>query len=164
MKIPDALLRRGLPLFLLAGCPAALGAQDIGILGGASGKTDRAYVGVHAQTPALAGGLRLRLGYELGFGGPRTVGDVAGHVLYEIPIRTGSWVYLGVGPALVVVRQPQQVGSTPFSIERDSYRPGFDALAGLRIRERYLVEVKLGALDSPEYKVGFGYMFPLGGD
>jgi hypothetical protein len=132
-------------------------AQGVGIRAGASAAPDQFYAGVHAETGDLVDRLQFRPNLEVGVGSDLTLIALNVEFIYRLPPdyprlpgALSMWhLYVGGGPALNVLR---------FS---DETRPegGFNALIGLAHARGLYVEAKVGALKSPNFKVGVGYTF-----
>ena len=132
-------------------------AQGVGVRAGASFDPDQFYAGVHFETRDLAERLRFRPNVEVGVGDNVTLVALNFEFTYlllraapRFPRALSGWrVYVGGGPALNIFR---------FS---NDTRPegGFNGLIGLARANRLFAEVKVGALKSPDFKLGVGYTF-----
>ena len=68
---------------------------------------------------------------------------------YVFPSQQAWSLYIGAGPALNII-----------DTDRDTEaQGGFNILIGAAHREGLFVELKVGALDSPNVKFGIGYVF-----
>jgi hypothetical protein len=137
--------------FLLAfgvlAAPAA--AQTPGVVVGASADPDQFYFGGHLQTAPLLERLYFRPNAEIGIGDDVTVVALNFEFIYGFDSDYPWHVYTGAGPALNIVN---------FRDETDA-QGGFNIVIGAAHREGLFVEMKVGALDSPELKFGVGYTF-----
>ncbi len=131
-------------------CADAARAQGIGVQAGASADPNQFYAGVHFETRDLAPRLRFRPNVEIGLGEDQTLVALNVEFTYRLPVRlVPMWqFYVGGGPALNIYHA------------NDDTHPegGFNVLAGLS-HNGLFTEVKLGALDSPRFKIGVGYTF-----
>jgi len=126
--------------------PAA--AQGLGVRAGASVDPDQFYFGGHVDTPPLADRLHFRPNVEIGVGSDVTVVALNLEFAYTFPPSGGGWsLYAGAGPALNIIDTEAATAS----------EGGFNALVGVAHENGLFGEVKLGVLDSPDFKVGVGY-------
>jgi len=124
-------------------------AQTPGIRVGVSGEPDQFYFGGHVETAPLADRLRFRPNIEIGVGDRATLVAFNFEFAYSFPSRRPWSLYVGAGPALNIVNS-----------RRDTQAEGgFNILIGGAHRGGLFGEIKVGALDSPEVKVGIGYVF-----
>lgn len=133
--------------FAVMARPAA--AQDPGVRVGASSDPDQFYFGGHLETRPLADRLRFRPNAEIGIGDDVTVAAFNFEFVYAFPSSRPWNLYAGAGPALNLVNTDR--GSDAHG--------GFNILVGAAHRDGLFVELKVGALDSPELKFGVGYVF-----
>ncbi len=138
-------------LVLLA-APARAQQPGVGLRAGVSSSPDQFYFGAHYDTGPIFDRLSFRPNAEVGLGDNETL--VAGNFefVYWWPIRRHPWnIYAGGGPAVNLFR---------FSDERgggSDVKPGFNILFGGAHRSGFMVELKLGFIDSPEVKFGVGW-------
>ncbi len=66
-----------------------------------------------------------------------------------LPRRSGWNVYAGGGPALNIYR----------ARGNSDAEAGFNILLGVQHAGGFFAEIKGGAVDSPNFKLGFGYVF-----
>lgn len=158
MKGRIASARAALAVFAIA-VVAVLPAsgQGVGVRGGLSVNPDQFYLGVHAETGPVVDLVRFRPNFEAGFGNDRIVAAFNGEFVYPFELRNGTRLYAGGGPALVIISR-DRMGPPPF-MDRTDVEPGFNFLIGVLFLGDYFGELKLGAIDSPEVKIGFGYTF-----
>jgi hypothetical protein len=132
-------------------------AQGFGLRAGLSIDPDQFYFGAHAESGPVAGELRFRPNFEAGFGDNRTVAAFNAELVYPFELSNGTRLYAGGGPALIVLSRDRM---NPPGGDDTSLEPGFNFLIGVRFPGRTFAELKLGAIDSPEVKLGFGVEFP----
>jgi hypothetical protein len=124
-------------------------AQGVGVRAGASVDPDQFYFGGHAETPPIVDQLRFRPNIEIGVGNDVTVVAVNVEFTYVI-LPTDQWsLYAGAGPALNIIHTDRATDS----------EGGFNLLFGASHSGGLFGEVKVGFLDSPNFKVGVGYTF-----
>ena len=138
---------------LLAATPAA--AQvDFGVRGGLSVDPDQAYVGLHAETGPLVERLRFRPNAEVGLGEDLTLVGLNLEFVWKFRRARSGWgIYAGGGPAINVFF----LDRGRFGDDNTEMEPGMNFLVGLEHDEGLFFEFKLGALDSPDLKIGVGY-------
>ena len=144
-------------LCLLATCFAvtsalpALAQGGPGLRGGFSASPDQFFIGGHYVTRPLWDRLRFQPNVEAGFGDDRTL--VAFNMEFGYWVRLNAeWdVYFGGGPAMNVISRSGR--------EETDVEPGVNLLVGLRYRSGLFFEMKVGAVDSPEFKLAVGYTF-----
>jgi hypothetical protein len=136
-------------IVLLAAASAA-SAQTAGLRVGASADPDQFYFGGHYETRPLVDRLRFRPNIELGVGDDVTTTAFNFEFAYHFPDAGGGWhFYGGAGPALNIYRR---------NGDSDA-EGGFNVLLGIEHRDGLYFEIKAGAIDSPNFKIGFGYIF-----
>ena len=135
-------------LLLLAASPSS--AQTIGARVGVSAEPDQFYFGGHVETPPLVDRLRFRPNLEIGLGNDLTVVGLNFEFAYHFADRNGWNLYGGGGPALNFIDREGGDGSA---------EGGFNVLVGVQHERGLFVEVKAGAIDSPNFKAGVGYVF-----
>ncbi|MDA2939222.1 hypothetical protein MYX75_13295 [Acidobacteria bacterium AH-259-A15] len=130
--------------------------RGVGVRGGLSIDPDQLYFGVHAGLGRVMDKLWFRPNIEAGFGDNITTIALNGEFIYRVRSKELDWdFYLGAGPAINI-----------YSFHRDfparndtKVEPGFNLLLGLVQHGGFFAELKVGAIDSPEVKLGFGYNF-----
>lgn len=124
-------------------------AQTFGVRAGASADPDQFFFGGHVETNALVDRLYFRPNIEIGLGDGVTLGGLNFEFAYKFANRGKPWnIYAGAGPALNLF----------FTEGRDSAEGGFNLLLGIEHRRGLFGEVKLGAIDSPDFKITVGYV------
>ena len=137
--------------FLVVGTASAAAQSRVGIRGGISADPEQVYFGGHVDAAEIAKQFWFRPNVEVGFGDSRTLATFNAEFVYRAATRKEWTPYFGGGPALVL--QTFRAGGT-----RDSdVGPGFNFVAGVEQRKGLLAEVKIGALDSPGFKLGIGW-------
>jgi hypothetical protein len=144
LRLPAAFV-----LFLLMGSAPA-SAQTYGARVGVSGSPDQFYFGGHVETPPVVDRLRFRPNIEIGLGDDVTVVGLNFELAYHFPQRNGWNVYAGAGPALNIIDVEQGESGA---------EGGFNVLLGLQHQNGLFFEIKGGAIDSPNFKFGVGYVF-----
>lgn len=135
----------------VAASPAS--AQHFGVRGGFSADPDQLFLGLHAQTGPVYERFQFRPNAEIGFGSNVTVVALNGEFTYPFELDNGTALYVGAGPAINIrsfdtaTRSDTDVG------------PGLNFLFGFNFARDYFAEIKLGAFDSPDFKIGIGYTF-----
>lgn len=144
-------LRRISLLFLLVilAYAAPASGQSLGGRVGVSSDPDQFYFGAHVETAPLADRIRFRPNIEVGVGDDLTLTALNFEFAYHFPQRNGWNVYAGAGPALNIIRRHGNNES----------EGGFNVLLGVQHERGLFFEVKAGAVDSPNFKLGFGYIF-----
>lgn len=133
-------------LFLLS---SAAWAQDPGIRAGVSVEPDQLYFGGHLETSALVDRLHFRPNLEVGFDDDLTTLAANMEFVYKFPRRGGWGLYAGAGPSLNIYM---------FNDQSDS-EAGVNFLVGVEQRRGLFFEFKVGAIDSPDFKLGVGWTF-----
>jgi hypothetical protein len=143
---------------VLAECLAATAwAQEgIGVRAGVGVDPDEFYFGGHVIAGPVVDRVWFRPNIEVGLGSNHSTVALNGEFAYWLPVpRRDSNVYFGAGPAMnILTRGPSRARDT-------SVGPGFNFLVGLAQRRGWFAEIKVGALDSPIFKFGVGYTFPM---
>ncbi|MGE5357746.1 MAG: hypothetical protein ACM3NQ_01925 [Bacteroidales bacterium] len=135
--------------------PALAQQPGLGVRAGVSASPDQFYFGAHYDTGPLFDKLSFRPNAEIGVGNDNTT--VAGNFefVYWWPIRRHPWnIYAGGGPAVVYYHH----GNPHNDHEGDgSVNPGFNILFGAAHHSGFFTEIKIGFIDSPEFKFGVGW-------
>jgi hypothetical protein len=145
---PIRLFALGILFAFSVSAPAA--AQAVGARVGLSSDPDQFYFGAHVETPPLIDRLHFRPNVEVGVGDDLTLVSLNFEFAYHFPSQQRPWaVYAGGGPALNIYHADNDT----------SNEAGFNILVGVAHRRGLFTEIKIGALDSPDFKVGVGYTF-----
>ena len=134
--------------FLLLPVPAPA-QSGFGLRTGYSVDPDQFYFGAHVGVGPLASHLWFRPNLEMGIGDDVTLFAINAELAYWFPSKSAWRLYLGGGPALNI-----------YDFESGSEtQGGLNFLFGVGHRGGFFGEVKVGAFDSPDFKIGFGYTF-----
>jgi hypothetical protein len=134
---------------LLFGLAAPAYSQTAGLRVGLSADPSQFYFGGHVETAPVVEDVRFRPNIEVGVGDGLTLTAVNFDLVYHFPRQNGWNLYAGGGPALNVYRVRGNSDG----------QPGFNVVLGAQHAGGFFVEIKGGALDSPNFKLGFGYVF-----
>jgi hypothetical protein len=137
---------------LCAGPVTFAAAQDgPGLRAGVSADPDQFFIGGHYVTRPIWDRLRFQPNVEAGFGDDATVVAFNAEFGFWMRLNAGWNAYFGGGPAVNVVSRDGKDGT--------GVEPGVNVLAGIRYRSGLFFEMKVGAIDSPEFKLAVGYTF-----
>lgn len=140
-------------VLLLIGTRSAAAQSRAGVRAGISGDPNQFYFGAHVELAEVVKQLWFRPNVEVGAGDGLTLIALNGEFAYFLPTQPGRWnLYFGGGPAAVL----RTFRSRPSGRDSDA-GPGFNLLMGLERRRGLLAEIKVGALDSPGFKLGIGW-------
>jgi hypothetical protein len=132
---------------------SAAAQKGYGIRAGASSDPDQFYFGGHLDVKEVVENFWFRPNAEVGVGRGLTLLSLNGEFVYDVPLKSKTrWVpYVGGGPAFLI-------GSfrTPSGRASDT-GGGFNFLGGIRQRKGFMGELKFGAFDSPDFKLGVGW-------
>jgi len=152
---------RNLPAYLMAAVfflvivDSASAQSRFGVRGGISVDPEQVYFGGHIDVAEIAKQFWFRPNVEIGFGDSRTIAGFNAEFVYRPSVRSREWnPYFGGGPALVI----RSFGDGPG--DDTDVGPGFNFLGGVELRKGFLAEIKIGALDSPGFKLGIGWSWP----
>lgn len=138
-----------------ATAPALAQQPGFGVRAGVSADPDQFYFGAHYDTGPLFERLSFRPNVEVGVGNDQTT--VAGNFefVYWWPIRRHPWnIYAGGGPAVVFYDHGNPNHDEHGNSDVD---PGFNILVGVAHHRGFFTEIKIGLIDSPEFKFGVGW-------
>jgi len=135
-----------------ASVPFASAQGGPGLRAGFSASPDQFFFGGHYVTGPLWDRLRFQPNVEAGFGNDRTVVAFNMEFGYWMPINSDWHAYVGGGPAL-------NLFSGNGKDHDEDVGPGLTILAGFRRRGGLFFEMKVGAFDSPDFKLTVGYTF-----
>ena len=141
-----------LSAFMLAATSASA-QSGFGVRAGASATPDQFYFGVHMDVKEIVERFWFRPNAEVGVGNGLTLFSLNGEFVYDIPLKSSTrWVpYVGGGPAFLIGSF-----STPSGRVTDT-GGGFNFVGGMRQRKGFMGEIKIGAIDSPDFKLGVGW-------
>jgi hypothetical protein len=135
--------------------PASVLAQSgPGIRGGLSANPDQFFVGGHYVSQPMWDRVRFQPNVEAGFGDDLTVLAFNVEFAYWMTVSTDWQVYFGGGPAMNLYS-----GNQGGHGDNDDLGPGLTVVAGLRRSGGLFFEMKVGAFDSPDFKLAVGYTF-----
>jgi hypothetical protein len=120
-----------------------------GVQAGMSLDPDQFFFGGHVETSPLVDRLRFRPGVDIGIGDDVTLVGFNLDFTYTFASRSPWAIYAGGGPALNWI--DDDFGSDTAG--------GFNLLIGARQRQGMFFEMKIGMVDSPDFKFGVGYSF-----
>ena len=126
---------------------------QFGLRGGLSANPDQLYVGVHTETGPVFERFLFRPNLEVGFGNDVTAVALNGEFLYPFQLENGTRLHVGAGPAINILSF-DRLNRNDTAVE-----PGLNFLFGFSFSRNYFAELKVGALNSPEVKLGIGYTF-----
>lgn len=136
-----------------AGSVSSASAQDgPGLRAGLSANPDQFFFGGHYVTKPIWDQMRFQPNVEAGFGDGLTVVAFNVEFAYWMPIGADWHAYVGGGPAL-------NLFSGNGKDHDEDVGPGLTILAGFRRRGGLFFEMKVGAFDSPDFKLAVGYTF-----
>ena len=124
-------------------------AQTFGVRAGASVDPDQFVIGGQVETKPLAEHITFRPNVELGLGNDLTVTSFNFELAYHFPSSKPWNIYAGGGPALLLINTDSH----------NHTEGGFNLLVGVQHHEGLFGEVKAGMMDSPDFKITFGYVF-----
>ncbi len=149
----------GLSVLVLVSSPGIADAQEagFGIRAGASVDPDQFFFGGHFQTGPIIPKLTFRPNLELGLGSNITTVAINLELAYWFPLKQHPFdIYAGAGPALLVY-DFDRGGGVDESVT--DVKGGFNFLVGIQHKKGLFGEVKLGVIDSPDFKITVGYSF-----
>lgn len=148
-------------LFVMSGASvshaqAKIGLYGWGLRGGATVSPDQVHVGFHVDAGRFAPKVRFQPSFEVGFGDDLIVGSVNLDAFYML--RARGWnPYVGGGLGIAMIdfdRVPPR--GDDFKVEA-----GLNLIAGFEWgrNPRYLLEMRAGVGDIPDFKVTAGLTF-----
>src|SRR5712671_1143393 len=143
--------------FSILAVPAMAQKRSAGVRAGISASPpNQFYVGVQVMAGEIVKDFWFRPNAEIGFGNSVTEVGLNGEFVYVMRLPKNDWTpYFGGGPALNITTIH---GGAPLN-NNTNVGPGFNFLAGIGKTKGLFAEIKVGALDSPEFKFGIGYTF-----
>jgi len=151
------------PQMVRAAPPSDLG-SEVGFRGwgpriGLTADPDQLHFGAHLDFGNFARHVRFQPNVEVGVGDNLTLVTVNAEAAYRFRQTGDGWSpYLGGGPGLVFA----SVGDHGLDDNTDTDL-GVSALGGiekvLSNGDRFFTEIKLGLVDSPDFKLTFGWTF-----
>jgi hypothetical protein len=132
----------------------AMAQTGFGLRAGATADPNQFHFGVHFASDPLVSNLHFRPNLEIGVEHGLILIAANLEFAYRIPVpQKPISAYLGAGPALVV----SQFGKS--QRHNTDAGGGFNVLVGLEHKKGLFGELKVGAIDSPEFKFTVGYTF-----
>ena len=138
-------------LFAVLATPAAAqtSSYSYGFRAGASVDPDQFYFGGQIETKPLVENVHFRPNVEIGVGNDVTLVGINFELAYKFPTKQPWRPYVAGGPALNIFRANGE----------SEAQGGFNIALGVEHRGGLFGEVKIGALDSPDFKFGIGFRF-----
>ena len=136
---------------VVAAVPFASAQEGPGVRAGLGANPDQFYFGGHYVSKPIWDQMRFQPNVEAGFGNDTTL--IAFNVEFGYWMRlNGDWhAYVGAGPAMNLISSDHKDGT--------DVEPGLNVFAGFRYRGGFFVEMKVGAFESPDFKLAVGYTF-----
>jgi hypothetical protein len=139
-----------LALLLAAALATPAFAQDgPGMRAGLSQNPNQFFVGVHYVTQPIIGMLHIQPNVEGGFGNSLTTVAINGEAAIWVKLSPTWHLYAGGGPSINVYRYTEK--------DKTETHPGLNGVIGIRRKGGLFLEAKVGALDSPSFKIAIGY-------
>src|SRR5262245_26187164 len=138
-----------LTLFAVLLAAPASAQMAAGLRVGASADPDQFFFGGHVESKELVPNVHFRPNVEFGVGNDGTVIALNFELAYKFTTKQAWIPYVAAGPALLIIDTPRDTGG----------HGGFNIALGAEHRGGLFGEVKVGAIDSPNFKVGIGYRF-----
>jgi len=137
---------------MVAAGTASAQSKGIGIRAGVSAEPDQFYIGAHMNVTEIVENFWFRPNAEVGFGNHLTLLTLNPEFVYNLRIKSKDWTpYLGGGPSLLI-------GSVDTGSGRNTDTGGgFNFVGGIQQRKGFMAEIKIGAFDSPDFKLGVGW-------
>jgi len=132
-----------------------LGFRGWGLRGGVTIDPDQVHAGIHIDAGQFAPRVRFQPSFEVGFGDDLIVGAINLDVFYTF--HQESWKpYLGGGLGVALIDADRDGRGDDFNVEA-----GLNLIAGFLwgARDRYLLEMRAGVGDIPDFKVTAGISF-----
>ena len=140
-------------LFMFGAGTAAAQVHGVGVRGGISADPEQVYFGAHVDVTEIVERFWFRPNAEFGFGDGVRLVSLNGEFVYLISIKSREWTpYVGGGPAMLI----RSFRAGPNDRDTD-VGPGFNFVGGVQQRKGFLAEIKVGAFDSPGFKLGVGW-------
>jgi len=134
---------------LLAAVPAAAQPLSVGVRAGASVDPDQFYFGAHVETRPLVDQIHFRPNVEIGVGDDTTLVAFNFDLAYKFEGNRRWTPYVFGGPALNIINAHDDTDAAG----------GFNFGLGIEHRQGLFGELKVGVIDSPNFKIGIGYRF-----
>jgi hypothetical protein len=132
---------------------ASAQSKGIGVRAGVSASPDQFYIGAHMNVTEIVENFWFRPNAEVGFGDGLTLLTLNPEFVYNLRIKSRDWTpYVGGGPSFLVGSFDAGAGRR----ETDT-GGGFNFVGGIQQRKGFMAEIKIGAFDSPDFKLGIGW-------
>jgi hypothetical protein len=142
----------GVLAMLLLATTSPAEAQGVGLYGGLSIDPDQGYVGTFFETKAIVGQLHFRPGVDGGFGDNVTLAAINFDFIFKIPLQQSGWtLYQGSGPTIDIYRF-DFAGQDEVDLTA-----GASFIFGIEHRNGFFVELKAGAGNNANLKIGAGF-------
>lgn len=159
MSRKHPVLRRHLLLLLCVSLGIGVSARSaaaedhrVGVRAGISADPEQFYFGAHVDLKEVTDRFWFRPNVELGVGDGLTLATFNGEFVYLLRVKSREWTpYVGGGPGLVI--RSVHSGRS----EDTGAGPGFNFVGGVQQNRGLLAEIKVGAFDSPGFKLGIGW-------
>jgi hypothetical protein len=139
--------------------PAVADQEGFGLRAGVSADPDQFVLGLHYDTGPIVERLSFRPNAELGLGDNVTLVAFNFDLAYWIPLKGKPWqLYVGGGPSMNIYVFDDGDGPGRGGDDTD-VEPGFNLLFGVAHTKGLFFEIKVGAIDSPDFKAMVGYSF-----
>jgi hypothetical protein len=138
-------------ILAVAWVPPAAAQDGPGVRAGLGANPDQFYFGGHYVTRPIWDQMRFQPNVEAGFGDDMTLIAFNVEFAYWMKLNRDWSAYVGAGPALNLISSDHKDGT--------DVEPGLNVLAGFRYRSGLFFEMKIGAFDSPDFKLAVGYTF-----
>ena len=147
--------RLGVAVFVATLCAASSAfAAGFGPRVGVTGDPDQVHLGLHFDAVRMAPSLGFMPSFEVGVGNDVTLFSVNFDFKYAFDARAAAWrPYAGAGPALHFVNIDNGADNTEV---------GFAFFGGMQTGTRsgaFFTEIRLGVVDSPDFKFTVGWLF-----
>lgn len=140
-------------MYMFGAGSAAAQNHGVGLRAGISADPEQVYFGAHVDLKEIAERFWFRPNAEFGFGDGVRLASLNGEFVYLISVKSREWTpYVGGGPAMLI----RSFRAGPNDRDTD-VGPGFNFVGGVQQRKGFLAEIKVGAFDSPGFKLGVGW-------
>lgn len=128
-----------------------------GVQAGISVNPEQFYFAGQYEIGPVTDKIWFRPNLDVGFGNGATLVGVNVELVYYFKTnQLKDWkIYTGGGPALNYYR----ISNYGLGLNNNGFEPGLNLLGGLAHKKGLFVELKVGVLDSPDVRFGFGYIF-----
>jgi len=141
-----------LTIMLCLASGSAIAQPGFGLRLGATADPNQFHFGAHLISDSLIGRLTFRPNLEIGVGSSIKTIAANFEFAFGIPVpKTDTSLYLGAGPALIIAHHDR--------LDHTNTGGGLNFLVGLEHSDGLFGEIKVGAIDSPEFKFTIGYTF-----